>query len=121
MRILMLANSLHLFLWYRQGHSVTTPHASRGRGFWNDAGVSSHTVRSVHPHRRALLTDLRIGWHTGQFDSLMLLPEGTIYLGTCKHYSVVRVQRTLHVFFLERTQTGVFPRDPAAGYSSRFV
>jgi hypothetical protein len=25
---------------------VTTPHASRGWGFWNDAGVSSHTIRS---------------------------------------------------------------------------
>jgi ssDNA-binding Zn-finger/Zn-ribbon topoisomerase 1 len=30
---------------------VTTPHGSRARGFWNDAGVS-HTDRSVHAHKR---------------------------------------------------------------------
>ena len=27
----------------------------QAEGFWNDTGVSSYTVRSVHAHRRALL------------------------------------------------------------------
>jgi hypothetical protein len=27
----------------------------QGRGFWNDAGESSHTVRSVHAQKRAML------------------------------------------------------------------
>jgi hypothetical protein len=42
---------------------VTTPYGSRAEGFWNDAGVSSHTTRSVHPHQRAQLkaTDVSDG------------------------------------------------------------
>jgi len=31
------------------GVMVTIPHAFHGRGFWNDAGMSSHTIRSVQP------------------------------------------------------------------------
>jgi len=31
---------------------VTTPYGSRAEGFWNDVGVSSHTIRSVHAQQR---------------------------------------------------------------------
>ena len=33
---------------------VTTPYGSRAEGFWIDAGVSSHTDRSVQPQERDL-------------------------------------------------------------------
>jgi hypothetical protein len=42
---------------------VTTPSGSHADGECPDAGVSSHTIRSVHPHQRALIkaTDVSDG------------------------------------------------------------
>jgi hypothetical protein len=69
---------------------VTTPYGYKPRASGMTLVCRPTPCVRFHPHRRALLTDLWIGWHTEQFGSLVLLPEGAS-LGTRKHYWVVSV------------------------------
>src|SRR6202049_2198925 len=82
-------------------------------GFWNDAGVSSHTGSSVHAHKRDKAhSNLCIAWHSKRLGcscfypgELTLEPANTIELSVCK--------RTTHIFFCEKTK--VESVSPTAG------
>ncbi len=81
---------------------VTTPRGSRARGFWIDAGMSSHTDCSFHAHERDKLKNNSCSaWHDWQ-DGIVFTrgpsPRNPydIHLCTCK--------RTTDPFFLLDTQ-----------------
>ncbi len=81
---------------------VTTPLGSRAGGFWNDAGVSSHTDRSVHAQKRDTLKATSVSH--GTTDEL-----GSIFTpvpapgNPPKCYLVANVQRNyLSLLFVKR-------------------
>ena len=78
----------------------------QAEGFWNDAGVSSHTTRSVHAHERDLaasathaLHGTRNGAHGSVFTRCPRPPE-PIYS------SVVCVQKNYFSLLVERNKSG---------------
>src|SRR2546421_8197455 len=80
----------------RASNSVVTPISDdspclQGRGFWIDAGVSSHTIRSVHTHQRAKLraTDVLYGTIV---ERGRVFPHGPAPWNPAKHDSVENVQ-----------------------------
>ena len=48
----------------------------QAEGFWNDAGVSSHTARSVHAHERDKLKATHVSHGTRDIGTLVLLTYG---------------------------------------------
>jgi hypothetical protein len=101
----------------------------QAEGFWNDTGVSSHTIRSVDAHQQALLHPqlmYRMArlWHTVAFLPLALrrrIQRNAIWLKTCI--------RTLSFLFVGRkTEIRVLPAGSVAsisaieigGFTSRF-
>jgi hypothetical protein len=110
----------------------------QAEGFWNDAGVSSHTVRSVHTHQRALLKTTDVSYGT-ILDAVAFLPlalcqrtrRNAIWLKTCIQRTISlflhRVQKTEIVSRLRAARltspglkTGAFRRDLVNGYPCSF-
>jgi hypothetical protein len=99
---------------------VTTPYGSRAEGFWNDAGVSSHTVRSVHSQEWALLTDSCIEWHIKRWVT-RAFTQGSLPWNRQTLFSCSCAKNEYKVpFFLEGTKVEmVVP--PAGGAASIFM
>ncbi len=59
---------------------MTTPYGSRAEGFWNDAGVSSHTVRSVHARKR--LVGSRLTYRMARLKNTVVFLPTALRCGT---------------------------------------
>jgi len=93
---------------------VTTPRL-QGKGFWNDPGVSSHTVRSVHTHQRAKLRATDVSYGTSVEHGLVF-PHGPAPWNPAKRDLVENVQENwCPILFVGRkTETPVLPAGSAA-------
>jgi hypothetical protein len=80
----------------------------QAEGFWNDAGVSSHTVRSVHTHQRALLKTTDVSYGTIVERGSIFTP-GPVPENPPKRYLVENVQENyLSLLFVERKVETLF-------------
>ncbi len=64
----------------------------QAEGFWNDAGVSSHTTRSVHPHQRALLKATDVSDGTA-LEHGSIFTHSPVLWNPPKRYAVENVQK----------------------------
>jgi hypothetical protein len=78
---------------------VTTPYGSRAEGFWNDAGVSSHTTRSVHAQQRDKLKTTPVS-HGTTSEHGSIFPSDPTPENPAKRSFVENVQENAYLFFL---------------------
>jgi hypothetical protein len=77
-------------------HSDDSPRL-KGGSFWNDAGVSSHTVRSVHAQKRAMLTTTSVS-HGTTLEHGRVFTHGPAPWNPSKRDSVENVQKNYSRF-----------------------
>ncbi len=76
---------------------MTTPHGSKpGASGMTLVCRPTPIVRFMHMSETRLKAT-HVSHGTQNIGTLVLLPEGTIYLGTPKHYLVVSVQENMHI------------------------
>jgi hypothetical protein len=84
----------------------------QGGGFWNDAGVSSHTVRSVHAQKRAMLKTTSVS-HGTTLQHGRVFTHGPSPWNPSKRDSVENVQKNYTSILLHGWKSG--NEQPACG------